>query len=382
MNANSGIKLGKIFGIDITLDYSWFLIFGIVAFGLTFALFPQLVPGLNITIYAAMGVITSLLFFTSVLFHELMHSIVAKRYGMNIEGIKLLVFGGVSQLTEEPHSPKVEFWMAIAGPLGSLFLGGFFIAVFLLGRWIGIEQLLVVPAFWLGYINIVLGVFNLLPGFPLDGGRVLRSAVWYFTGNLKHATGIATGFGKGLAYLMILAGIVGPFFNNISFLWFILLGWYLLRAAESSYQQIIFQEAVEGIRVGQAMTQNPETVMPDINIDEMVKEHFMKHHWIAYPVVEDNRVKGMITIDNIKDIPRRSWKRKHVRDVMRPLSADFVTTPDSWISDILPKLNTKAGGRMLVVKGGRLLGILTKLDVTRAAIKRLRLEEEQRRSAA
>ncbi len=378
---DGGIKIGKIFGIDVSLDYSWFLIFALITFALTFTVFPQMSPGLSLATYFAMGLITSLLFFGSVLFHEAMHSLIAKRNGLNIEDIRLMVFGGVSELTEEPHSPGVEFRMAIVGPLSSIVLGGISLGIFFIGRGLNLGPFINVPAFWLGYINLLLGVFNLLPGFPLDGGRVLRSAVWYFTGSLKRATSVASGFGKGLAYTMILAGILGPFLGDLSLLWFVLIGWYLLRAADSGYRQVIFEETLEGIKVDQAMTRDPETVNPDISIEQMVKDYFMQHNWLVYPVVEDGSVEGIISIDNIKDVPRRSWKRKRVRDIMRPISTEFVTTPETEISNLMPKLNSKSNGRLLIIKGGRLLGILTMTDVNRFVIRRLKAEEA-RRSAA
>ena len=378
---DNGIKLGKLFGIDISLGYSWFFIFALITLGLAFALFPQMSPGLNTSVYIAMGVITSLLFFASVLLHELVHSLVAKSYGINVEGIRLMIFGGVSQLTEEPRTPRVEFWMAFAGPLTSLVLGGIFLGAFFASRQFGLGPFIVVPAFWLGYINILLGVFNLLPGFPLDGGRVLRAIVWHFTGSLKRSTAVAAGLGKGLSYTMMLVGVLGPLFGNFTLLWFILIGWYLLRASEAGYRQVVFEEAIQGIKVDQAMTMNPETVNPDINIEDAVKDYFMKHRWIIYPVVENDNVEGVISINKLKDVPRRSWKRKRVRDVMEPLSTDIVTSPDSEISDIMPKLNSKkTEGRVLVMKDDHLLGILTRADILRTI--RRRLQREQQRPAA
>lgn len=379
---NSGIRIGKIFGIELKLGYSWFIIFALITWGLAAVIFPQTIPGMSVIAYIITGVVTSLLFFGSVLVHELMHSLVAKRYGLPVEGITLVVFGGVSQLSEEPESASVEFKMAVAGPLSSIILGILFLGIYFVARQFSLGPLISAPAFWLGYINVILGLFNLLPGFPLDGGRVLRSAVWHYTGNLKRATGIAAGFGKLFAYTFILLGIIGAIAGNFGLAWFILLGWVLLQSADVGYQQVIYREALEGITVSQAMTQNPETVDPDINIEEMVKDHFMQHHWVAYPVVEGEDVKGMITINSLENVPRRSWKRKHVRDVMRPLSRDIVTQPDEEVTDVLSKLNTKAEGRMLVMKGKRLLGILTKVDVSKAILRRAQLEDQTRRPAA
>ncbi len=372
---DGGIKLGKIFGIEITLDYSWFIIFAIITFALSFSLFPQLIHGLSTGAYIAIGVITSILFFASVLFHELMHSVVAMRNGIKIEGIRLMIFGGVSRITEEPPTPGIEFKMAIAGPLSSIVLGIIFVVVYVVGLRLGFGPFVRVSAFWLGYVNIILGVFNLLPGFPLDGGRVLRSIVWYFTGNLMRSTGIASGIGRGIAYLMIFVGLLGPFFGNITFVWFILLGWYLLQAARAEYQEVVYHEALEGVKVGEIMTKDPVTVSPNLNIADMVRDYFAQHNWIAYPVIEGGRVKGMVTLKSIENLPRSQWTAIRVGDVMKPLSANIVTSPDADVFGILPKLVTRAEGRMLVLKDDELVGFLTETDVSRAVVRRLHLEE-------
>lgn len=380
---NGGIRLGKIFGFEITLDYSWFIIFAIITLALSFSLFPQLLPGLTSATYVVIGIITSILFFASVLFHEMVHSLIARRYGITIAGIRLMVFGGVSQISQEPKTPGVEFFMAVAGPLSSILLGIVFIALYLLGQSIGFSRVIFVPAYWLGYINIFLGIFNLLPGFPLDGGRVFRAAIWYFTGNLRRATSIAAGVGRGIAYLMIFIGIAGPFLlGNLSFVWFILLGWFLLRAAEAEYQQVILHDALEGVKVREVMTQNPETIDANATVEEAVRTHFALHNWVVYPVIEDGNTVGLISIKTIQHIPRSQWGSTRIKDVMRKLSSAIVTGPDAEVFDILPKLSTMADGRMLVMEDGRLVGLLTGTDVTRAIIRRLHLEEETGRPAA
>ncbi|MBI4733310.1 MAG: site-2 protease family protein, partial [Rubrobacteridae bacterium] len=179
-----GIRIGRLFGIQLVLDYSWFLIFLLVTLTLSFVQFPAILRGLSFATYLTMGIVTSILFFASVLIHELMHSVVAVRYGMHIEDIRLMLFDGVSELTDEPHSPGAEFTMAIVGPLSSIFLGGIFYALFYSRNFLPIGPMITIPALWLGMINILVGVFNLLPGFPLDGGRVFRSIVWKITGDL------------------------------------------------------------------------------------------------------------------------------------------------------------------------------------------------------
>lgn len=375
---DGGIRLGRIFGIEISLDYSWFIIFAIITFALAFSLFPQLIPGLGIIVYIITGIVTSILFFASVLFHELVHSVIALRNGIRVEGIRLILFGGVSQISGEARTPGIEFRMALAGPVSSLVLGGIFLGIFFLGISLNLGPIITVAAFWLGFINILLGLFNLIPGFPLDGGRVLRSAIWYFTGNLRQATDIAAGIGKGVAYTMIVGGIVGPFLTgNFGLIWFILLGWYLLRAAEAEYEQTIAQESLRGIRVGEVMTKNPETVGPGITIEEMVDKHFIRHHWVAYPVVENGDAKGMITLKSIENVPRKDWKNRYVGDVMRPLSPKIVTSPDTEVYNILPRLSAEAEGRMLVLEDGHLVGIITRTDIRRTIVRRLHLEEEE-----
>lgn len=382
-DVNSGIRLGRIFGIEITLDYSWFLIFILITFALSFSLFPQLVPRLPVGTYIIIGFITSILFFASVLFHEVMHSVVALRNGIRVSGIRLLIFGGVSQLSDEPDTPGVEFRMALAGPLSSIVLGVAFLGIWIFGRRFGFPATVSAPAFYLGYINVLLGVFNLLPGFPLDGGRVLRSAIWYFTGNLRRSTSIAATLGRGIAYTMIFIGIAGPFFtNNLSLIWFVLLGWYLLRAAQAEYQQVLYHEALEDVKVSEIMTPDPETTRPDISVQELVQEHFLKHNWVAYPVVNDGEILGVVTLKSVQNLPRSEWNTTRAGAIMRPLSSDIVAQPDTPVLDILQKLATKAEGRMLVVQDGRLVGILTGTDVTRAIIRRLHLEEEMGRPAA
>lgn len=379
---NGGIRLGKILGFEISLDYSWFLIFALIIFVLSFSVFPQLIPDLSSTEYIAIGVVTSLFFFGSVLFHEIMHSLVARRHGITIAGIRLMIFGGVSQISEQPRTPGVEFKLAIAGPLSSIFLGGVFFAILFAGRRLGFSPLVNVSAFYLGYINILLGIFNLLPGFPLDGGRVFRSVVWYFTGNFRRATGIAAAGGKAIAYAMIFAGIVGLLTGPINLVWFAFLGWFLLRAAEAEYQGVVFHEALKGIKVSEIMTQNPETVDADSTVEEIVKSYFMKYNWVAYPVVKNGQVKGIVTLKSIQHLPRASWSSMNVSEVMRPTSPNIVTSPDDEVFDILQKLVSVAEGRMLVIEDGRLVGIITSADVNRAVVRQLHFGEESGRPAA
>lgn len=360
---NGGVKIGRLFGINLILDYSWFAIFILITLALSFGQFPRFLPGLSVTKYAVLGVVTSVLFFASVLIHEFMHSIVAMRYGMSIEGIRLMLFGGVSEIHEEPHSPQAEFTMAIVGPLSSLVLGAIFYGIYFARDFASLSPLIVAPALWLGYINVLLGVFNLLPGFPLDGGRVLRSVIWWRTDDIKKSTRIASGFGRYLAYFMILGGIVGSFLGYFSLIWFALIGFYLLRAAETSYQQLILQDALQHVEVRKAMTVNPETIDPDMSISELVEDHFVRHPWVVYPVVKDSQILGIVTKNSVDSIPKESWGSKSAADIMQPLNNSFVVDPDSTIADALEKISENEQNAMLVIREGKLIGILGKVDI-------------------
>jgi Zn-dependent protease/predicted transcriptional regulator len=305
-----------------------------------------------------------------------MHSLVAISYGLRIEGIRLMLFGGVSELSDEPHSPKAEFTMAIVGPLSSLVLGGIFYSIYYLSNSLSISVFIAAPALWLGFINVLLGVFNLLPGFPLDGGRVFRSIIWRITGDFKRSTGIAVGLGKLLAYMMIFGGAVGPFMGNFSLIWFALIGFYLLRAADVSYQQVIIKEALGKVEVKEAMTANPETVDPDTSLADVAEHHFRRHRWVAYPVVKEGSVLGIVTVDSLNAIPEELWRDEQVKDIMQPINSDFVVDPETSVAEALEKLGSKAERRILVMRDSELLGILSKVDVGRV-IGQIELNEEQ-----
>ncbi|MCL5292892.1 MAG: site-2 protease family protein [Actinobacteria bacterium] len=368
------IQIARIFGIPITINYSWIVIFLLLTWALAFFYFPLTYPALSRATQILMGVVTSILFFGSVVFHELLHSIVARHYGLPIEAINLWIFGGVSRLSEEPRTPGIEFRMSIAGPLSSFFLAGAFALITYFGTLLRAPAIIGV-AFYLAFINAFLGAFNLLPGFPLDGGRVLRSVVWYFTGDFWRATRVATIGGRIIAYLMILLGFVAVFSGVFTGLWLIFLGWFLLQAAAASYEQMVLKQALEGLTVGEAMTGNPATVREDLSLLELVTGYFKRYRWSAFPVVDEaDTLLGLVTIRGIRKIPRERWDGLVVKQVMIPLSDEIVVSPDDDIYRILPKLENKSGGRLLVTEDGHLAGIITREDVTRALRTRMELE--------
>ncbi|MCL4499657.1 MAG: site-2 protease family protein [Chloroflexi bacterium] len=368
------IQIARIFGIPITINYSWIAIFVLLTWALAFFYFPTTYPSLSRVTQIVMGVITSIFFFGSVVFHELSHSVVARHYGLPIEAINLWIFGGVSELAEEPRTPSIEFQMSIAGPLSSFVLAGVFALVTYLGLLVRVPAVVGVT-FYLAFINAFLGAFNLLPGFPLDGGRVLRSAVWYYTGDYRRATQVATTGGRVIAYLMILLGFVAIFSGLLTGLWLIFLGWFLLQAASSSYEQMLVRQALEDVTVGEAMTRDPATVRADVPVSELVNDYFMRYRWSSFPVINEmGRLLGLVTVRAVRKIPQNKREGLIAENVMIPLSDEVAVEETDNIYHILPKLENRSGGKLLVATDAHLKGIITKEDITRVLRSRMGAE--------
>ena len=361
---DKGIKLFKVFGIQISLNYSWFIIFGLIAWSLAQGYFPQMRPDLPLITYWLMGLITALLLFLSVLLHELSHSYVALASGIEIKGITLFIFGGLARISREPPDARTEFKIAIAGPATSLALA---LVFWLSSR--GIDFLMpgsVISSifYYLFLINGILVVFNLIPGFPLDGGRLLRAYIWNRTDNLKEATRIASRVGKWFALLLIFAGfaniITGRLLNGI---WFVFIGMFLRQAAAESYQVVVLQHSLEGVKVRDLMTSNVIAVDEGLSVAELVEGYFFKYRYTSFPVVSGEELRGIITLKVVKKLPREEWAYKQVRDIMSGVFSDAVLHPDESAVDALRKMTTEERGRLPVVEGGRLKGILARNDI-------------------
>jgi Zn-dependent protease/CBS domain-containing protein len=336
-----GIPIGKAFGISLRLHYSWFIIFVLITCALTTGYFPTAYPTWDIGTKIAAGLITSLLFFSSVLAHELMHSIIAQHQGIPVQSITLFIFGGVSQIAGEPKRASDEFRMAIAGPLTSLVIGGTFWGIwFWLRGQGGAGEFVGAIAYWLGLINVFLAGFNLIPGFPLDGGRVLRSILWGRSHNLRTATKIASNVGRAIGYIFIFIGIFlifqGNWFNG---LWLAFIGWFLENAAMGSYRQLALHDILQGHTVNEIMTRDCLTVSPDLNIERLVNEQILVFGRRCFPVIEDDSVIGLVTINNVRTIPRDQWNTKTVRDIMTTLDNLKWVEPDTDLSNVLQILS-------------------------------------------
>ncbi len=361
-----GISIGKIFGIDIKLHYSWFIIFVLVTWTLAASYFPTEYPHWSLSTKIIAGILTSFLFFGSVLLHELMHSVVAQREGLQIESITLFILGGVSQISGEPKTAKDEFRMAIAGPASSLVLGSIFFGIWLALRRsnVGSTQFVAAISYWLGYINLSLGVFNLIPGFPLDGGRVLRSLLWWRRKKLQSATKIASEIGRAVGFIFILGGVflvfTGNWFNGI---WFALIGWFLESAAVGSYRQLILQDMLKGHVVSDIMSSDCQIISPDITIEQLVNENILPRGRRCFPVASEGRVEGLVTLYDIKAIPRDQWSTKLVRQVMIPLERLKYVKPDEDLNTVLQTMAQNDINQVPVVKDSNIVGIVARDNI-------------------
>jgi Zn-dependent protease len=356
-----GISLGRVLGIPIVLDYSWFLIFALVAWTLASGYFPSEFTNWPTAEYWLVGIATAIIFFLSVLLHELGHSIVAKHYGIPVSSIKLFIFGGVSQIGTEPPSARVEFLMAIVGPLVSFALAGVFAG---LGVIFASVAPLMALAKYLAYINGALGLFNLIPGFPLDGGRVFRALVWGITNNLQRATAIAANLGRFIGFLFILFGVYQVFTGNfINGLWIGFIGWFLESAAMSQVQQQKVHNLLAGRRVSQAMSTNYTSILPDVPLQTLVDRHILGSGQRSFVVKEGDKVAGLLTLHDIKELPRAEWPATTAAQAMIPVAQVKRIRPDEELWAAIEEMQRDGVNQLPVMTDGHIQGMLRREDL-------------------
>jgi Zn-dependent protease len=356
--------IGRIAGISVGVNWSWLIVFALIAWTLATSIFPSTNPGLGDGAYVAMALVAALLFFTSLLLHEYGHALQARRDGMEIEGITLWLFGGVAKFKGMFPSAGAEFRIAVAGPLVSLVLG----IVFL-----GVPMLLGLPAtvdgvlFWLGSINVALLVFNLLPALPLDGGRILRSVLWYARGEFASATRLAAGIGRGFGYLFVAAGVaLLVFASPVTGIWLAFIGWFLLQAAGAEDRFVAAREALGGLRVRDVMARDPVTTPAGITLGQFLDDIAWSRPYTTYPVTENGDVVGLLPFRRVTQVPRSEWDRRTVRDCMIPREDVPVVAGDDELVQAAGELADHELSRALVLEGGRLAGLLSVTDVARA----------------
>jgi Zn-dependent protease/CBS domain-containing protein len=360
-----GFRLGSVFGFEIRIDYSWFVIAFLILWSLSAGVFPMRLPNLTPAAYFVMGVVGTVLFFASLVAHELSHSLVARTRGVEVAGITLFVFGGMAHTRGEADNPEDELAIAGVGPLASLVLAiGFWVMAWLGTRALWPEPLIVL-ADYLAILNLILAVFNMLPGFPLDGGRLFRALVWRQTGDLTLATRWATRGGKALGYALIFLGAVQALMGAvIGGLWMVFIGWFLRTTAAMSFEQHLLSGALGAIRAQQVMTPDPSTVSSDISMTDFVEGRLLREPHQGFPVVDEGRVLGLVTLDHARGMPREKWPVTSVAEVMMP-AAGVTVGPRSTLAEVLETMSGSRSNRILVVDDGRLVGVISASDVSR-----------------
>ncbi len=380
----NGFSVGKVFGININIDWSWLFIFVLVSWSLASS-FGLAHSNWSMFMQWGLAISAAFLFFASVLAHEVAHAVAARALGTPVRNITLFLFGGVSNIQKEPDSPFSEFVIAVVGPLTSILLGAIFLVL-------GAGSLAVNNAtltdplavlsqvgpvgtifIWLGSVNILVAVFNLIPGFPLDGGRIFRSALWAITNDLKTATRWASDLGQLVAWVLILAGIAMAFGVNIPFLgsgfvngiWFMFIGWFLQNAAVQSYHKVVIQDILEDVKVKQMMYTNIPAVDAGLSVQSLIDNYIMQSDNRAFIVFEDEKMVGLVTIDDIRKLDAEARTRTLVKDIMTPSQKLVVVAPEEEASDAFQRLQTEDIRQLPVVTGNQIVGLLRRKDIAR-----------------
>ncbi len=358
------LTLVKLFGFEVKINASWLLLGVLIVWSLAQGLFPSLHPGLAKSSYWIMGIAGAVGLLVSIVFHELWHSLVARRFGLPMRGITLFIFGGVAEMSDEPPSAKAEFLMAVAGPLSSVVLGGLFLGIGFIGhggRWpvpvVGVTD-------YLGFLNLVLAAFNFIPAFPLDGGRVLRSILWGWKNDIHWATRVASGVGTGFAYILMGVGVLEFLLGSlIGGVWMLLIGLFLRGASQMSYRQLLLRDALQGEKVRDFMKADPVTVPPGLTVQELVDRYILKHHYKMYPVVEDGRLVGCVTLSQVKDVPRAEWNARRVGELEIACGPERTVSPDDDAMKALGLMSRLNISRLMVIENGALRGVITLKDM-------------------
>jgi Zn-dependent protease/CBS domain-containing protein len=357
-------RVARIAGIEVRIDSSWAVIALLITYSMYLRLsimYPELSGGGAV----GLAIVSAVLFFGSVLVHELAHALVSQARGIRVLDITLFLFGGATRARVESRGPGDEFLIALVGPLTSGLLAGLFGIVAGLGRDL-LSRPLAGTFGYLAWTNLLLAVFNLVPGFPLDGGRLLRSAIWKATGSLGRATRIASVSGQGVGWLLVAAGVAWLLAGDLAGgIWFAFIGWFLVQAARSSYQELQLQQLLRGVEAEDVMAANLRRIPPELSLQDAVDDYFMRYDHGAFPVEEQGRTIGLLTLRGVRRVPREQWPTRRVRDHMVPLGDQVVVPPDARMDGVLGKLQDGEANRVLVAQDDEVVGIITPSDLTR-----------------
>jgi Zn-dependent protease/CBS domain-containing protein len=356
-------RIGRIFDIEINAHWSWLFIFVLVTWTFATGILDEVYPDWSSLQRWVLAAVIAGIFFLSILVHELSHSLLARRYGIPVSGITLFVFGGVSSLTKEPDDAGQEFWIAIVGPLTSLAIGVLLLILFVILA--PIEEGASEIAAHLALINIAIGFFNLLPGFPLDGGRVLRSIFWSRKRNILSATRIASQVGVAVAYIIMGIGVISFFFYPVTGIWLLLIGNFLRVASTESYQQVFLDRALKGVPASSVARQDYVAVPPDMSLSQLVEEHVLAGHGRCFPVIVGNQLLGLITLNDLKAHPREEWPATSVYRAMTPYEKLRTVSMRDDLPQVLAQLAAGDVNQVPLVEGKELLGLIHRGDVFR-----------------
>jgi len=373
------LKIFKLFGFEVWIDLSWLIIAVLIVWSLARGVFPLYYEGLSAATYWWMGVLGAIGLFASIIFHEMSHSLVARRFGLPMKGITLFVFGGVAEMHDEPPNPKAEFFMAVAGPLASVVIAGVFWGIYTLGQQLNWPPPPNMIFNYLWTINLVLAIFNMLPAFPLDGGRVLRSILWNWKKNIRWATRIASRIGSGFGLALIVIGVFTVIMGGvIGGIWWALIGLFLRSASQNSYQSVLVRSALEGEHVKRFMKSEPVSVSADTRVDHLVEDFIYKYHYKLYPVVNDGKSLRCVTIKDVKHFPKEEWNQHTVGELAEPCSQDNTVTVEEDALKALSIMNKTGNSRLMVVDDqGNLAGVIALKDMLRFLSLKLDLEESE-----
>lgn len=370
------LRLFKLLGFEVRIDWSWIIIAVLIAWSLSTGLFPFYYKNLSTQTYWLMGVVGAAGLFLSIIAHEFCHSLVARKYDLPVKGITLFIFGGVAEMGDEAPSPKAEFLMAAVGPLSSIFIALIFYGVHTMGKG-GFSEPINGVIGYLASINVILAGFNLVPAFPLDGGRMLRSALWGWKNNIRWATRVSASIGSGFGIFMIIFGVFHVLSGNfVGGMWWFLIGMFIQGAAKASYQQLVTRRALEGEPVERFMKTEIVSVRPSASLKEFVDDYIYRHHFKMFPVVDDsNKLLGCITTRQVKETPREEWSKKKVRDVAMPCSEGNTIQPKTDAVKALSLMKRDGTSRLMVTEGDELVGIIALKDLLEFLSFKVELEE-------
>ena len=370
------INLFKLLGFEVRIDLSWIIIVILIAWSLSTGIFPFHYKGLSKNTYWAMGILGTIGLFLSIIFHELCHSLVARRYGMPMKGITLFIFGGVAEMADEPPRAVAEFLMAAAGPLSSMLMALFFYGIHQLGTLAGLPKSVNGIFAYLYYINGLLALFNMIPAFPLDGGRILRSILWGIKKNIRWATRISSRIGVFFGIVMITLGFLQVLYGNfIGGMWWFLIGMFLQTAARASYQQLTTRKGLEGEPIRRFMGPDPVSVPSNISVEKLVEDYIYRYHYKMFPVLKDGDLYGCVTTREVKAVPRGQWEQKKVEDIATECSPENIIGPQEDAIKAISIMNQTGASRLMVVEDGKLVGIIALKDMLQFLALKVELEE-------